>query len=126
MTTPRDGPTRFFRAARAHTGGDRNAAADIATIDAIAATIEIRHTSIRVTEAARIRSRSPGLGHANSLDLLVELHDGHEKHDDREGEESQCDSDITRVSWTPPSRGPCRGPRRGPHCATGAEARFPG
>lgn len=119
MTTPRDGPTRFFRAARAHTGGDRKAAADIATI-------EIRHTSIRVTEAARIRSRSPGLGHANSLDLLVELHDGHEKHDDREGEESQCDSDITRVSWTPPSRGPCRGPRRGPHCATGAEARFPG
>ncbi len=123
MATLRDGPTRFFRAARARTGGDRKAAADIATI---AATIEIRHTSIRVAEEARIRSRSPGLGHADSLDLLVELHDGHEKHDNREGEESQCDGDIARVSWAPPSRGPHRGPRRGPHCATGAEARFPG
>ncbi len=122
MTTPRDGPTRFFRAVRAHSGGDRNAAADIATIDANAATIGIRHNSIRVAEAARIRSRSPGLGHADSLDLLVELHDGHEKHDHREGEESQCDGDIARVSWTPPSRGP----HRGLHCTTGAEARFPG
>ena len=85
MATLRDGPTRFFRAATARTGGDRNAAADIATIDAIAATIEIRYTSIRVAGEARNRSRFPGLGHANSLDSLFELHDGHEKPDDREG-----------------------------------------
>ena len=63
--THRDGPTRFFRAARARTGGDRNAAADIAMIRAIAASIEIRHNPIRVApnrvaEEARIRSRCPG------------------------------------------------------------------
>ena len=116
--TPRDGPNRLFRAARARTGGDRNATADIAPIDAIAATIEIRQTSIRIAEEARSRSRCLGLGHAYSLDLLFELHDGHEKHDDREGEQRQCNGDVARVSWTPPCRGPLG--------TNGTEARFPG
>ncbi len=116
--THRDGPNRFFGAAKAQTGGDRNAAADIAKISAIAAPIEIRHSSIRIAGEARNRSRSPGLGHANSLDSLFELHDGHEKPDDREGEGRQCDGHVARVSWTPAGRGP--------HSADRAEARLPG
>ncbi len=55
-----DGPNNFFRAARARTGGDRNAATDIAKIYVIAAAIEIRQIFIRVAEEARGCSGSPG------------------------------------------------------------------